>query len=55
LVMGDILVTLDSKSTRDTADVQAFLFPEYVGKTVRASIIRGGALMEIPIVIGERP
>ncbi len=55
LVMGDILVILDSKPTRDTADVQAFLFPEYVGKTVRASIIRGGALMEIPIVIGERP
>jgi S1-C subfamily serine protease len=55
LVIGDILVSLDSKSIRDTADVQAFLFPEYVGKTVRASIIRGGALMEVPIVVGERP
>ncbi len=55
LVMGDILVALDSKSMRDTTDVQAFLFPEYVGKSVRASIIRGGALMEIPIIVGERP
>jgi S1-C subfamily serine protease len=55
VVIGDILVTLDSKPMRETADVQAFLFPEYVGKTVRASIIRGGGLIEIPIVVGERP
>lgn len=55
VVIGDVFLALDGKSASDTDDVQALLGPEYVGKTVQASILRGGARIELPITIGERP
>jgi S1-C subfamily serine protease len=55
MVIGDILVALDSKPTQDTDDVQAVLGSEFVGKTVNASIVRGGVLKQVPIVVAERP
>jgi S1-C subfamily serine protease len=55
MVIGDILVALDSKPMRDTDDVQGILGSEFVGKTLAASIVRGGVLVPLPIVVGERP
>ena len=55
LLIGDILFALDGAPVRDTDDVQAVLGPERVGQTVRASIIRGGAVQELMITVGERP
>jgi S1-C subfamily serine protease len=55
LVIGDILVALDGKPVDDTGDVQAVLGPEFLGKTLRASVVRGGELREVSIVVGERP
>ena len=54
-VLGDVLLGLDGKPLRDTDDVQAFLEAEFVGKAVQARMVRGGALTEFPITIGERP
>jgi S1-C subfamily serine protease len=55
VLIGDVLVALDGRVVNDTADVLAMLGPERVGKEVRASIIRGGALTELSIPVGERP
>jgi S1-C subfamily serine protease len=55
LVIGDILVAFDSKPVADTDDVQAALGADSAGKTLRASIVRGGELREVSVTIGERP
>ena len=55
LMIGDILVTLNGKPVRDTDDVQSVLEPGFVGKPVKAAVVRGGALTEASITIGERP
>jgi S1-C subfamily serine protease len=55
LLIGDILVALDGKPIEDTDDVQSVLEPGFVGKPVKAAIVRAGALTEAAITIGERP
>jgi S1-C subfamily serine protease len=55
VVIGDVLVAFDGKPVLDNDDVQAFLSMEFVGKAVKASLIRGGKLTELAINIGERP
>ncbi len=54
LTLGDVLVALDGRPLRDTDELQVHLTEERIGKTVKASIIRGGALLEVPITVGER-
>ena len=53
--LGDVLVSIDAAAMRDIPDVQAYLAGERIGKPAKAAIIRGGALVETTIVIGERP
>ena len=55
MVIGDVLVALDGKPVSDTDDVQAVLGAEYLGKTLRASVVRGGELHEVAVVVAERP
>jgi S1-C subfamily serine protease len=55
VMLGDVVVALDGKPLSGLRNVQAFLSGTQVGKTVKASIIRGGALVEVVITIGERP
>jgi S1-C subfamily serine protease len=55
VVIGDVFLSLDGKAVADTGDVQAVLSAEYVGKSVQASIVRGGSLQDLTITIGERP
>ncbi|MDQ6664472.1 MAG: S1C family serine protease [Acidobacteriota bacterium] len=55
ILIGDVLTALDGKPVGDTDDVQAHLGPDRVGQSLRASISRGGAAMELDIVAGERP
>ena len=54
LIIGDVIVALGSDPIRDVGDIQGFLASEYIGKTVKASILRGGTLAEVSITIGER-
>src|SRR5438034_6992547 len=49
LVLGDILVALNGKPIKDTDDVQSVLEPGFVGKAVKAALVRGGALTEASI------
>jgi len=54
LLIGDILVALNGKSIEDTDDVQSVLEPGFVGKPVTAKLVRGGAVTEVSITVGER-
>jgi S1-C subfamily serine protease len=55
MLIGDVLVALAGAPVGDTNDLQAMLGPESVGKTLAASILRGGNLAELEITVGERP
>jgi S1-C subfamily serine protease len=54
LVLGDIIVEFDGHAVRDPVDLLAALGPESVGHTVRARVIRAGAVRDLEITVGER-
>jgi len=54
VLFGDVIVALEGTAVSNIRDLQAFLEPESVGKTVPVSIIRGGIPIEINVTIGER-
>ena len=55
LLVGDMLVALNGIAVAETDDVQSVLDPELIGKTVTASIIRGGSPMQVEITVAQRP
>jgi S1-C subfamily serine protease len=55
LVIGDILVEIDGKPVVHFESIQALLHSENIGKTIPLKIIRGGAVQEIKLTVGERP
>jgi S1-C subfamily serine protease len=55
LVIGDILVEIDGKPVVNLESIQALLHSENIGKTIPLKIIRGGAVREIKLTVGERP
>ncbi len=55
LLIGDVLIAIEGTPVNDTSDVLAMLGPQSVGKTLNVQIIRGGELVEVAIVPGERP
>lgn len=54
LQLGDILLSLGENATADPDDLREALRGDAVGQTIKASIIRGGSLVRLPIAIGER-
>ena len=55
LMVGDVIVAIDGAAVRDPDEVQAALAPENVGRRLAASVVRGGASVEVGVVVGERP
>lgn len=55
VLLGDILVSLDGTPLGYLEDVQAHLDANSIGKSLRAQLIRGGALKDVSVVVGERP
>jgi S1-C subfamily serine protease len=56
VLLGDVLVTFDGVSVSDTADVLALLNnSDRIGKNVKVQAVRGGALIELTLTVGERP
>ena len=51
---GDVIVSLDGTAVGGVRDLQAFLEPEFVGKTMAISLIRGGQPAKVNVTIGER-
>lgn len=55
MLVGDILIALDGKPVSDTHDVQSLLDPERVGKSIGATVARGGTRTALTLTVGERP
>ncbi len=54
LIVGDILATLDGQPVEDTDDLLVLLSGDRVGSPVPVKLVRGGALTEVEITVGER-
>jgi S1-C subfamily serine protease len=54
VVLGDIFVTLAGAPVARLEDVYSQLHPSSIGKQLGAKIVRGGALREISVTVGER-
>jgi S1-C subfamily serine protease len=54
VLLGDVIVALDGKAVSSVRDLQAFLEPECVGKTIAVSLIRSSKPVEVNVTIGER-
>ena len=55
LLVGDVLLALGGTAVLDPADVLALLEPDRVGQPLVARLVRGGAVVEATITVGERP
>jgi S1-C subfamily serine protease len=54
VLLGDVIVALEGRAVSDIRELQAFLEPDLIGKTISISIIRGGKPVEVKVIIGER-
>lgn len=54
IAMGDVLVAMEGRAVSDTDDLQQLLTSANIGKTLKATLIRAGALKEVPVTIAER-
>ena len=54
MVIGDILLSLGGRPVSQLADIQAQLGGASIGKPLAAVLVRGGALSEASITVGER-
>jgi len=55
VMIGDVLVRIDETRITRHDDVMAFLGSDRVNTTVQLQVVRGGAVVMVPVVIGERP
>jgi serine protease Do len=55
MALGDTLLTLDGKPLADVDDLKAALGADRIGKPVAVSLIRAKQLVNVDVVIGERP
>lgn len=54
VLFGDVIVNIEGTAVTGGRDLQAFLEPESVGKTIAVSLIRAGKPVEVNVTIGER-
>lgn len=55
ILIGDILVAVNGNSTERVEDLQKFSESAGIGTSAQLKFIRGGALQESAVVVGERP
>jgi S1-C subfamily serine protease len=55
MVIGDILISLAGDPVTRLEDIQAHLTGDSIGKKLPLKFVRGGAIQEASIVVGERP
>jgi len=54
IVIGDILVSLAGQPISRPENVQPHLQAENIGKSLGAKIVRGGAVRDVSVIVGER-
>jgi S1-C subfamily serine protease len=55
ILIGDLLLSLDSHEVHHPGDVHSVLGPDSIGKTLVAQLLRGGELRDVRIHVSERP
>ena len=55
VLVGDVFLRLGSKRVTDAIEVQHALGAELIGRTVSATVVRGGELLVLHIAPRERP
>ena len=55
LLVGDVILALDGVAITDPLDLRVALRPERIGQHVTASVLRAGRVLEVSVVVGERP
>ena len=55
IMLGDVLVAFDTNVLHNVRDVQIFLAGAAIGNIVKVTSVRGGALKEVALTLGERP
>jgi S1-C subfamily serine protease len=55
IVIGDIVVSLAGQPVARLEDIHSQLHAEAIGKSLPLKLVRGGAIQEANIVVGERP
>jgi S1-C subfamily serine protease len=54
LLIGDVILALEGTPITDPFDLRAVLRSRRVGQRVRASVVRGGQVIDVELTIGER-
>jgi S1-C subfamily serine protease len=54
LLLGDIIVTIEGSSVHGVRSLQAALDTENVGRSITIDIVRGGKMLKLPVIVGER-
>jgi S1-C subfamily serine protease len=55
LLVGDILMDLDGQAIESPEDLLDLLLGDRVGRQVAVRVLRGGAMAQVPVTVGERP
>ena len=53
IILGDVLVAIEDTPIGRLRDIQAYLEPQNVGKTIQIRLIRGGKLKDVSLTVGE--
>ena len=53
IILGDILVAIEDTPIKRLRDIQAYLQPQNVGKTIKIGLIRAGKLKDVSLTIGN--
>ncbi|HHP7230742.1 MAG TPA: S1C family serine protease [Xenococcaceae cyanobacterium] len=53
IIIGDILIKIENTLIARLRDIQAYLEPQNVGKTVTIQLIRAGLLQDVSLTIGD--
>ena len=55
MLQGDLLLTLQGRPIRDPEELQDALEADMIGEKIGAQVIRGGAIVELELTVGDRP
>jgi S1-C subfamily serine protease len=55
VLLGDIVVRVDGSELRGANGLQAGLDSEKVGHPVAVDVVRGGKIVALNVVVGEKP
>jgi S1-C subfamily serine protease len=55
IVLGDVIVELQGKAALDTDNLRDLLASAKIGDAVKATVVRGGAPVDVSLTLGERP